>query len=64
MEHWVTEYVDTPSGPRGSRVLWHEILSQFDLTIEASPGKDNIVQMLCQGLHTLKIGEPRYFMAC
>jgi len=35
--------VDTPCGPRGRRGLWHEILSEFDLTIEYFPGKNNIV---------------------
>jgi len=30
-------------GLRGRRGRWHEILSQFDLTIEYFPGKDNIV---------------------
>ncbi len=26
LEHWVTEDVDTPSGPTGRRALWHETL--------------------------------------
>jgi len=43
LEHWVAEHVDTPSGPRGMRGRWHDIVSQFDLTIEYLPGKDNIV---------------------
>jgi len=43
LEHWVTEHVDTPSGPRGRRGCWHEILSQFDLPIEYFPGKDSFV---------------------
>ena len=42
LEHWVNEYVDTPSGPTGRRARWHEVLSQFNLTIEYSPGKTNI----------------------
>ena len=43
LEHWVTENVETPSGPRGRRGRWHEILSQFDLTIEYLPGTENLV---------------------
>jgi len=43
LEHLVTDNVDTPSGPRGRRGRCHEILSQFDLTREFLPGKDNIV---------------------
>ena len=27
LQHWVTEDVDTPSGPRGRRARWHETLS-------------------------------------
>ena len=33
LEDWVTEYVDTPSGPRGQRARLHETLSQFDLQV-------------------------------
>ena len=43
LEHWVTENVDTPSGPRGRRGRWHEILSTFDIEIEYLPGKENVV---------------------
>ena len=43
LEHWVTEHVDTPSGPRGRRGRWHEILSKFDLEIEYLPGQENVV---------------------
>ena len=43
LEHWVTENVETPSGPRGRRGRWHEILSQFDLEIEYLPGAENTV---------------------
>ena len=43
LEDWVTEHVDTPSGPRGRRARWHETLSQFNLTVEYYPAKDNIV---------------------
>ena len=43
LEHWVTENVDTSSGPRGRRGRWHEILSQFDLEIEYLPGNENLV---------------------
>ena len=34
LEDWVTENVDTPSGPRGRKARWHETLSQFDLEIK------------------------------
>ena len=43
LENWVTEHVDTPSGPRGRRARWHETLSQFDLTVKYVPGRENIV---------------------
>ena len=42
LEHWVTENVDTPSGPRGRRGRWHEILSQFDIESEYLPGPENL----------------------
>ena len=43
LEEWVTEHVDTPSGPRGRKARWHETLSQFELEIKYIPGKENIV---------------------
>ncbi len=43
LEHWVTENVDTPSGPTGRRARWHENLSQFKLTVEYYPGKENLI---------------------
>ena len=43
IEDWVTEHVDTPSGPRGRRARWHETLSQFDLEVKYIPGPDNVV---------------------
>ena len=43
LENWVTEHVDTPSGPRGRRARWHETLSQFDITVVYVPGPDNVV---------------------
>ena len=43
LEHWVTENVDTPSGPTGRRARWHETLSQFNLTVEYYPGKENLI---------------------
>jgi len=42
LRHWVTENVDTPSGPRGRRARWHETLSQFDLEIVYVPGPTNV----------------------
>jgi hypothetical protein len=43
LEDWVTEHVDTPSGPRGRRARWHETLSQFDLRVQYIPGPENVV---------------------
>ena len=43
LEDWVSEHVDTPSGPRGRRARWHETLSQFNLQVQYMPGKDNII---------------------
>ena len=43
LEHWVTEHVDTPSGPAGRRARWHETLSKFDIVVKYVPGKDHIV---------------------
>ena len=43
LEDWVTEHVDTPSGPRGRRARWHETLSQFDLEVRYIPGPENTV---------------------
>ena len=43
LEDWVTEKVDTPSGPAARRARWHETLSKFDLSVKYVPGKDNIV---------------------
>ena len=43
LESWVTEHVDTPSGPRGRRARWHETLSQFDIQVVYIPGPDNVV---------------------
>ena len=41
--HWLTEHVNTPSGPRGRRARWHEALSLFCLTVVYVPGPDNVV---------------------
>ena len=43
LENWVTEHVNTPSGPRGRRARWHEALSQFDLSVVYIPGPENVV---------------------
>ena len=43
LESWVQEYVETPSGPTGRRARWHEIFSQFNLTIVYQPGATNLV---------------------
>ena len=42
LESWVREYVETPSGPTGRRARWHELFSQFNLSIEYQPGHTNI----------------------
>ena len=43
LESWVTEFVDTPSGPAGRRARWHETMSKFDITVQYLPGKENII---------------------
>jgi hypothetical protein len=43
LENWVTEHVETPSGPSGRRGRWHQILSQFDLEIQYIPASQNLV---------------------
>ena len=43
LENWVTEQLDTPSGPVGRRARWHEFLSRFDLSVEYIKGQDNVV---------------------
>ena len=43
LKNWVSENIDTPSGPRGRRARWHETLSQFNLEVQYIPGKDNTV---------------------
>ena len=43
LESWVTEHVDTPSGPAGRRGRWHETLSKFDIQVQYVPGKENVV---------------------
>ena len=42
LESWVKEYVETPSGPTGRRARWHEVFSQFNLSISYLPGSTNI----------------------
>ena len=43
LESWVSEHVDTPSGPAGRRARWHETLSKFDIEVKYVPGSTNIV---------------------
>ena len=43
LEDWIGEYVQTQSAPTGRRARWHEVFSQFSLTIVYKPGGDNIV---------------------
>jgi len=47
LEHWVTEHVDTPSGPASRRARWHETLSKFNVEVTYNPGKDNLVADTC-----------------
>ena len=42
LESWVREYVETPSGPTGRKARWHEVLSQFNLTVSYQAGKTNV----------------------
>ena len=41
LEEWYHEEVETPSGPTGRRLRWHETLSDHDLTVQYIPGKNN-----------------------
>jgi hypothetical protein len=43
LEHCVTENVDTPLGPTGRRAGWNKTLSQFNLTVEYYPVKENLI---------------------
>ena len=43
LESWVSEFVDTPSGPAGRRARWHELLSRFNIEVKYIPAKDNVV---------------------
>jgi hypothetical protein len=43
LEQWAHETIDTPSGPVGRRLRWHQIFSKFDLSVGYIPGKDNTV---------------------
>ena len=43
LQDWVSEHIDTPSGPRGRRARWHETLSQFDVQVMYIPGPENTV---------------------
>ena len=35
--------METPSGPRGRRARWHQILSRFDISVQYIPGPENLV---------------------
>ena len=43
LDSWVTEHVDTPSGPRGRCARWHEAQSRFDVKVEYVPGPKHLV---------------------
>ena len=43
LQEWYTEKVDTPSGPIGRRLRWHQTLSKFDLEVGYIPGKENTI---------------------
>ena len=41
LESWTRELLDTPSGPVGRRLRWHQLFSKFDLSVGYIPGKEN-----------------------
>ena len=43
LKEWHKEHIDTPSGPAGRRLRWHEVMSEFNLALYHVPGKDNTV---------------------
>ena len=43
LEDWTKSKVSTPSGPTGRKARWHEILSQFNLSVVYKPGASNLV---------------------
>ena len=40
LESWAHEVLGTPSGPRGCRSRWHQILSKYEVTVGYVPGKN------------------------
>jgi hypothetical protein len=42
LESWVKKYIETLSGPTGRRARWHEVFSQFNLSITYQPVSTNI----------------------
>ena len=43
LKEWHKEHTDTPSGPAGRRLRWHEVMSEFNLALYHIPGKFNVV---------------------
>jgi hypothetical protein len=43
LEHWAKEIFDTPSGPIGIRLRWHQMFSKYDLSVWYVPGKYNTI---------------------
>jgi hypothetical protein len=41
LESWTKELLDTPSGPIGRRLRWHQLFSKFDLSVGYIPVKEN-----------------------
>jgi len=49
LESWKSELLDTPSGPIGRRLRWHQLFSKFDLSVCLIPGKENITAYILSG---------------
>ena len=43
LEEWHHEVVETPSGPTGRRLRWHEVLESFNVQVLHIAGKENTV---------------------
>jgi len=43
LQSWTGELLDTPSGPVGRRLRWHQLFSKFDLSVGYIPGKENLI---------------------
>ena len=43
LEEWITETLDTPSGPLGRRLRWHLTFSKFNLEVGYISCKENMI---------------------